>query len=165
MANLIVIVFDEQDEAARVRETLKSIENIGHLSLNDSAVVEKDENGKVHVKNQFDRGVKVGALSGGLIGLLIGGIFFPLAGLLMGTLGGALVGSAAKMGISKSFVKQVSEELQPSSSALFVLVREADPALALAALREYDGKVYHTTLDPEGEEQIRRAVEKHNSAE
>ncbi len=52
MANLIVIVFDEQDEATRVRETLKSIENIGHLSLDDSAVVEKDEHGKIHVKNQ-----------------------------------------------------------------------------------------------------------------
>lgn len=158
MSNLIVLVFDEQDEAAKVRKTLGSVQHTGRLNLDDSAVVEKDAGGKIHVKNELDRGVKIGAVGGGFIGLLIGGLFFPLAGLLLGVVGGGLIGAATDMGISRKFVKEVSDELQPGSSALFVIVRDADPSLALAALREYEGKVYHTTLDPEAEKQVRKAL-------
>jgi len=165
MSNLIVIVYDDPAGAGQVRETLASIEKLDRLKLDDSAVVVKDADGKVHVKNELDRGVKVGALGGGALGLLIGSIFFPLAGVVLGALGGGLVGSLANLGIQRKFVKQVSEEMQPNSSALFVISREADVALSLAALREYqgDGRVYHTTLSEEDESALRDAVEKHKS--
>ena len=41
MSNLVVLVFDEQDEAAKVRKTLGSVKDTGRLNLDDSAVVEK----------------------------------------------------------------------------------------------------------------------------
>lgn len=165
MANLIVIVYDDPDGAGQMRETLASIEKLGRLSLDDSAVVEKDADGKVHVKNQMDRGTKVGAVGGGAIGLLLASVFFPIAGILIGAIGGALIGSAANLGIQRKFVKQVTDELEPGSSALFVISREADVDLALAALREHqgDGRVYHTTLSTEDEAVLRDAVEKHKS--
>ena len=160
MSNLIVMVFDDPEEAGAVHKTLFSIKKGGYISLDDSAVVVKDADGKISVKNQVDRGVKVGTLGGGFIGLLLGGLFFPVAGILIGALGGAAVGAAAKLGISQKFVKEVSESLEPNSSALFIIVRDADPEMAIAALKPYKGKILQTTLSPEDEEELRQVLKK-----
>ena len=78
MSYLIVVTFDNQEEAGKVRAALKSQEKGGRLKLDDSAVIVKDEDGKVHVKDQMDRGIKVGAVGGGAIGLLLaGGRYLP----------------------------------------------------------------------------------------
>jgi uncharacterized membrane protein len=104
MSDLIVVVFDDAEEAGKVRASLKSVEHEGKLSLDDSAVVVKDEKGKIHVKNQVDRGVKIGAVTGGLIGILLASLFFPVAGLIVGAVAGGLIGKSAGLGVSKSFV-------------------------------------------------------------
>jgi uncharacterized membrane protein len=160
MSNLIVIVFDEPDEAGKVRASLKSVEHEGRLRLDDSAVVVKDEKGKIHVKDQMDRGVKVGAVTGGLLGILLASVFFPIGGLIIGAVAGGLIGSAAGLGISKSFIKEVSESMTENSSALFIIVRDGDPDIAVAALRPYQGKILQTTLSPEDEEALRRTLKK-----
>ena len=156
MSNLVVITFDNEEEAGKVREALKA--QSANISLDDSAVVVKDAEGEIHVKNEVDRGVAVGALGGGALGLLIGGLLFPVGGLVLGALGGALVGKMLDMGVDKKFVDDVGEHLQPGTSALFVLVREVNPNVALAALRPYKGKVIQTSLPPEAEAELRRIL-------
>jgi uncharacterized membrane protein len=160
MSNIVVITFDNPEEAGKVREAIRRQQRQGTISLDDSAVVVRDQEGKVHVKNELDRGVKIGALGGGLIGLLLGGLFFPFAGLLVGVLGGMGVGALTDLGIQKSFVKDVQEALQLGTSALFLVVREANPNAAVAALRPYKGTIYHTSLDSEDEETLRRVLAK-----
>jgi uncharacterized membrane protein len=156
MSNLIVITFDNEEEAGKVHEALK--EQAANINLDDSAVVVKDAEGEVHVKNEVDRGVAVGAVGGGALGLLIGGLLFPIGGLVLGVLAGALVGKMLDMGVDKKFVEDVSEHLQPGTSALFIIVREANPNVALAALRPYKGKVIQTSLPPEAEAELRRIL-------
>ena len=160
MSNLVVITFDNAEEADKVRETLRRIEKQGLLSLDDSAVVVKDAEGDIHVENQTDRGVKVGAIGGGLLGLLIGGVFFPFAGLIGGALAGAVVGKMADLGVDQKFVHEVGASLKPDGSALFVLVREANPAAAISALKPYQGQVYHTSLPSDTEQQLRSILSK-----
>jgi uncharacterized membrane protein len=65
-------------------ESLKSLGQEGMASIQDLAVVVKDESGEVHVKNRADSGEKWGAFGGSLVGLMIAGIFFPIAGLAIG---------------------------------------------------------------------------------
>lgn len=159
MSNLVVITFDNAEEAEKVRESIRSIQKQDLIKLDDSAIVVKDEDGQVHVKNEMDRGVKVGLAGGGLLGLWIGFIFGgPIGGLVLGALGGALVGASTDMGLQKTFVKEVSEALKPNTSALFVVVRDSNPNAAIAALRPYKGEVFHTSLDPEAEETLRRVL-------
>ena len=160
VSHLVVVTFDNAEEAGQVRETLRSAQQAEYLSLDDSAVVVKDEEGKVHVKNEMDRGIKIGAIGGGLLGLLIAGIFFPVAGLLVGALAGTVVGKSADVGIDQQFVKEVSEDLKPGTSAIFFIVREANPNLTLAALRPYKGTVRHTTFPRTAEETMRRVLSK-----
>ncbi len=159
MSNLVVITFDNMEEAGEVREAIRRQEKGGQISLDDSAVVVKDSEGKIHVQNQMDRGVKIGAVSGGALGLLIGSIFFPLAGIALGAAAGAGIGSLADLGVQKKFVQEVSDALTPSTSAIFLIVRESNPAAARAALAPYKGEVYHTSLSEEDEATLRRVLE------
>ena len=159
MSDIIVITFDDPDRAGEVRESIRKTEKSGFVSLDDSAVVVKDEEGEVHVKNEMDRGVKIGALSGGFLGLFIGFLLMgPIGSLIIGGLIGGGIGSLAHLGIEKSFVKDVAAELQPGTSALFIIVRDANPDVAVATLRQYEGNVYHTSLPPEAEENLRRSM-------
>jgi uncharacterized membrane protein len=158
MAYWIVVTFDGAEEAGKVRESLRSVQGTGHISLDDSAVVVRDAEGKVQVKNEFDRGTKTGIVGGSLVGLLIGTIIFPLGGIILGGLAGGLIGATANIGIDKKFIKEVQDSLEPNSSALFVIVREADPGAAVAALSAYKGKIYHTSLPSEAEETLRKAM-------
>ena len=158
MSYLIVTIYDDPDEAAQVRESISRQERGGYISLDDSAVVVKDEDGKIHVKNQMDSGVKIGAVGGGALGLLIGGLLFHFAGLLVGAIGGAVVGHFMDKGVDQNFVRDVSQELKPGGSALFIISRDDDPGQVIATLQKYKGKVYQTTLDSESEEALRRGM-------
>ncbi len=160
MSNIIVITFDNEEEAGKVRESLEKIEHGGYISLDDSAVVVRDMDGKFHVHNEIDRGVKVGAIGGGLLGLFIAFLFAPLGGLILGAAAGGLVGSTFDLGISKKFIKEVESSMEPGTSAIFFVVREADPTMALAALKPYKGEVYQTSLDPDDEEHLRKILSK-----
>lgn len=158
MSYLIAITFDNEDEASQVRETLRKEQKSGYISLDDSAVVVKDADGKYHVKDELDRGVKVGAVGGSLLGLLLGGIIFPIGGLILGGLAGAGIGSMLHKGIDKKFIKEVQDSMEPGSSAIFFISREERPDAAIATLRPYKGKIYETTLSDEDEEALRREL-------
>jgi uncharacterized membrane protein len=160
MSNLVVITFDNAEEAPKVRAALKSQERGGRLKLDDSAVIVKDEDGKVHIKDEMDRGVKVGAIGGGAIGLLLAGIFFPIAGIVIGAVAGGLIGKSMDLDIDKKCIEQVKDELQPGTSAIFFIIREGDPTAAVAALKPFKGNVYQTSLPSEAEEHLRDVLSK-----
>ncbi len=158
MSSLVVISFDAPDEAEKVLASLKAQKKYDNISFKDTALVSKDAEGKVHVKNDVSQGTMTATGVGALLGLLLGGLLFPIGGLLLGAGGGALVGRFMNLGVDGDFVKQVSESLQPGTSALFVLVHEANPAVVRAILQEHPGKVIQTTLSPEAEESLKKAL-------
>ena len=157
MSDLIVLTFDTEGQATQMRESLRRLEHEGYVSLTDSAVIVKDAQGHVHVRNQVESGVKWGALGGALIGPLITFIF-PIAGIAIGAGLGALVGKLFGTGVDQKFVKDVSQSLTPGSSAIFLLVREGDAAQIRAVAEPYKGAVYQTTVSTELEEQLKNAL-------
>lgn len=161
MSNLTVVVFDNPEEAGKVREALRDVQREGKLTLDDSAIIVKDAEGQVQVHHEMDRGVKIGIAGGGFLGLFIGFLFGgPLVSALVWAIGGGIAGSLAEMGVNKDFVKDVQDAMEPNTSALFIITRTDDPSLALAALRPFQGKVIQTTLSTDMEENLRRVLEK-----
>ena len=159
VSNIVVMTFDSVEEANQVRHEMKELEKQDLMSLEDAAVITKDEHGKIHVVDEMGSAVKTGAVAGGFLGLFL--MFaFPIAGIAAGVLGGALVGKLVDQGIDKEFVKEVSDALQPGNSALFLVVKKANAPAALAALKPYRGKLYHTSLPSEAEDSIRSILEK-----
>jgi uncharacterized membrane protein len=158
-SSLIVLAFDTIDEAEQVHEALVKGKKEGLVTIEDAAVVVKDAEGKVHVKNQVSRTTWAATGVGGALGLLIGSIFFPIGGLVLGLAGGALVGRLMDLGVDGKFVKDVGEQIKPGTSALFVLVKGENPAAEVAILRPYKGHVLQTTLDSDAEQAIRAALE------
>ena len=160
MSNLIVLTFDDTEQAGQALEALKKAQSGGYVKIDDAAVIVKEESGKVEIKNQLDTGVKWGAVGGGVLGLLLAGLFFPLAGLAVGAIGGALVGKAMDLGVDKKFVQDVTETLKPGSSALFVIGSATHRDVVLGALRPFQGTIYQTTLDTEAVEALQDALKR-----
>jgi uncharacterized membrane protein len=159
MSDLVVITFDSEDEAEEVLESLQAEAEGNGIKLDDSAIVVKDVDGEIHVKNALDRGTKVGAVGGGLLGLLIGFVTGgPIGSLLIGAIGGALGGNLANLAIDREFEQEVSEALTPGTSALFIMVRDDDPHETIEALDPYHGQVYYTSLPEDVEEQLEQVM-------
>jgi uncharacterized membrane protein len=157
MSNLVVLTFNDTEQAGQVFEALKQAQHGGHVKIDDAAVIVKDASGKVDIKNQLDSAVKVGAVGGGLLGLILASVFFPLAGLAIGAFGGALVGKSLDKGVNQKFVKDVTETLKPGSSALFV-IGSGDPAYVVAVLKPFQGTIHQTTLPTEMVESLMAAL-------
>ena len=155
MSYIVVNIFDREDDASNVHDFLRD-SNL--IDLNDSAVIHKDQDSKVHIKNETYLGKRVGAIGGGALGLLIGGLIFPVGGLVIGALAGGLLGKKVSPDIDKDFVKDVSEQLSPGSSAIFIIVRDETPDVALETMKQYKGKLYYTSLPDETETQLRQAM-------
>jgi uncharacterized membrane protein len=160
MGSVTAVTFEDMEQGPQVREALKELEKRGELSLDDAAVIVRDENGKFKVHGQADRGVKIGAVGGGLIGLLLASIFFPIGGIVLGALAGAGIGASAGIGIDKKFVKDVEAAMPNNSSAIIIYARSGDPAAVRGALEPFHGKIFQTSLDGDAEETLHRALDK-----
>jgi uncharacterized membrane protein len=165
MSDLIVVAFPGEDTADQVLNKLQALQKEHLIDLEDAAVVVRDREGKVHVKQAVNL-VGLEAASGGAFGALWGtfiGLLFlnPLAGLLTGAAfgagAGALSGMLSDYGIDDDFIRSLGETLEPSTSALFVLVRRATVDKVLPELQPFGGKVIHTSLSQEQETRLRRA--------
>jgi uncharacterized membrane protein len=159
MSQLIVIKFDDMEQAGKVREALRAQEKSGLIKMEDAEVIVCDAEGKIKTHSETDRGIKIGAVGGGMLGLLLGLVFFPVGGLILGAAAGALIGKSLGLGVDKKFVKDVEAALTPGTSALFIMVVEANSRALFGAIEPFQGTLLQTTLSSEDEETLRRALQ------
>ena len=155
MSDLIVLAFDSENGAIALRDRLLDLQKQHLISLEDAAVVVRNQDGKAKVK-QLHSLVGAGALGGAFWGLLIGLIFFmPWLGLAAGALGGALGGKFTDVGVDDKFIKEVGETIQPGQSALFLLVVSATGDKVAEQLKDVKATVIQTSLSEEAEAKLR----------
>lgn len=123
---LIVAAFNDEEKAGEELKQLRALEKEQLIVLVNAAVMTKDENGKVTVKETDDvsagKGALFGAVAGGLVGLLGG----PL-GVIVGAAAGAATGGVAAkkidMGFPDETLQELRDTLKPDSSAILVLIQ------------------------------------------
>ena len=158
MSNLVAITFPDAEQATRALGSIRALERDGKLGVEDTAVVTKDADGKVHVKNEASTGTETGAVVGAVLGSLLFFVF-PV-GIIAGGIAGGLIGRAAAPGIDGKFVREVEDGLPAGGSALFLLTKTdgSDPGLLIAAMRQYEGTVVQTSLDADEEAALRESL-------
>lgn len=158
MSHVLAITFEDETQGPACLRTIKSLRDQGQLKIDDAAVVVKNAEGKVHVDNMVESGVKGGALAGGFVGLLLASVFFPLAGIALGAGAGALIGKTLNTGLDKKFISDVQDSIQPGNSAILFIVKQENVGLLITALEPFKGKIFQSSFDTEAEEEIRRSL-------
>jgi uncharacterized membrane protein len=174
MADLVVVGFDDPQQADRALTELVRLQKEYLIDLEDAVVAIRGPDGTVRIKqsvNLVGLGAAQGGLSGALWGSLVGLLFLnPLLGLaaggVIGAGTGALSGSLVDYGIDDDLIRSIGETLKPDTSALFVLVRKVQPEKVLAELSGsgFTGRVIRSSLSPEQEARLEAALSKAQAA-
>jgi uncharacterized membrane protein len=160
MATLLAIGYPDQGTAEQAMQTVQELQSELIIQADQVAAVSRDLEGKYHVHTNHGVGSGAGAWWGGFWGLLFGLLFFiPFAGLALGAGMGALFGHFGSKGIDKAFQEQVRDYVKPGTSALFMVIEQATPDKAIAAMQQYGGTVIRTSLSEEDTKKLQDALE------
>lgn len=180
MPELIAVGFKK--DMYRASEVLGQLERLNTdwaVDLHDAVAVYRDYNGKLRVDQSYQMTTKEGAGWGLLWGSLIGAtLALPFtggasaavaagtiaagaaAGGALGAGGGAIDASWWKdeFGIPEDFVNQVGALIQTGDSAVFALLRTANPDVVANQFRGYGGTILRTTLNKEQQKMVENVL-------
>jgi uncharacterized membrane protein len=149
MENVLAVNFAEESKAYEAMSVMNELDGQGQLELVGAAVVVRDDDGQVEVKDEVgDTGFE-GTATGGILGLLVGILGGPL-GVLIGGATGLLIGSlydANDADETESVLSDISRSVQPGRTALLAEASEQSPDVVDAAMRRLDGMVLRRSLD------------------
>jgi uncharacterized membrane protein len=158
MATMTVWKFPTANGAAIAEETLKDLQRRELIQIHDAAMVTYPEGARKPKTRQLRSLAGAGALGGAFWGFLFGLIFFvPLLGMAIGAGMGALTGSMTDVGIDDAFIRRMREEIQPGTSALFVLSSGAVVDKVKDAFKGQQMMLVETNLSHEQEDKLRAA--------
>jgi uncharacterized membrane protein len=164
MDKIVVVVFDSESKAYEGSQALQELQNEGSINLYAKAVIAKDANGKVAVKQQGDMGpvgTAVGLLTGSLIGLL-GGPVGVAIGVSVGTSGGMLY-DLAQLGVGEDYLNEVGKSLLPGKAAVVAEVWEEWMLPVDTKMEALGGVVFRSTRMEFVDEQMEKDVDALNA--
>ena len=161
MDKIVVVVFDSESKAYEGSLALQELQNEGSINLYAKAVIARDANGTLTVKQEGDMGpvgTAVGLLTGSLLGLL-GGPVGVVIGAGAGTYGGMLY-DLAELGVGEDYLYEVGKSLLPGKAAVVAEVWENWMLPVDTKMESLGGVVFRTPRIDVVDEQI----EKDNAA-
>lgn len=160
MADLIVVGFDNAEDAFKLRDELVQAQKDYLVELADAVVVTRPSEGEY----QLHQGVNLtaaGALGGTFWGGLVGLIFLnPLLGAAVGAASGALAGSLTDYGIDDDFIRDIGKTLPTHGAAVFLLARKLNLDKLDERIGGFSGKarIIQTSLSDADEARLRDAL-------
>jgi uncharacterized membrane protein len=156
-SDLIVITFEDADEAVKVFNAMQTMRKEPLLNLDRSVIVTRDRMGKVKLQQTRDLTASGSVTHDDPLQLLAGLIF----GSPVGVVWGVDVGDARKIlsrqGLDDKFVHMIEQSVGNNASAIMFLVRRDDRIDCneiLNVLGLFKGKVHQTTISPEVEDYL-----------
>jgi uncharacterized membrane protein len=148
---IVVIVLDKPTRANEVLLALANLQGEGKVKLHDAVIVAKDASGHTRIVQTVDVTPARGAVAGTWLGLFASFLVAGPAGLAVlagGTALGALYGKLVDRGLDDGWVKQMATWIDPSTSALLLLVEEPIQPGVVEELHRFagTGQVAFTTL-------------------
>ena len=156
---LVAFRFDDPLLAQEASIAMIRLERHQSIDIDDLAIVNKTEDGHVHIHQTRDMSTTQGAATGGMWGALIGlAVAAPFIGAAIGAAAGGLFGKLRDIGINDNQMRDLGDSLADGEAALFVLLKDFQLAHLLAELRRFDGRILHTTVDPDIAAQLEEAL-------
>jgi uncharacterized membrane protein len=159
MEKLIVVVFNDESKAYNGLNAIKQLDRQADLTLFAIAVIAKDADGVVNVRQSDDvgpLGTLFGTYLGGMVGLL-GGPLGVAAGMATGSLSGA-ISDMDRMGIDLQFLDDVGSVLTPGKAAVVASVDEYWTTPLDTAMEPLGGTVFRKLRGEVIDEQIDREI-------
>jgi uncharacterized membrane protein len=146
MERMLVVVFDNELKAYDGSRALKELDSEGSISVHAGAVIVKNADGKVTVK-QAGEDFPVRTVGGTAVGALIGLLGGPL-GFVVGAAGGTIAGGMWDMyhsGVNAEFLDEVSAKLTPGKWAVVSDVSEEWETPVDTRMAAVGGTVFRVT--------------------
>jgi uncharacterized membrane protein len=157
---IIGIKVEDQERGEWVLEMLRIAVAAERVSLDDIALVTKDEDGKVRIHQTKDVTVKKGAKRGALVGALVGLAAPPVLGAAAVGVGiGALWGKFRDRGIDDDLMQSIGGMIAGNEAVVFALGDNSSIEAIDARVRELSkGDMTTITVDTDNEALVREAA-------
>jgi uncharacterized membrane protein len=149
MENVIAVSFTEDANAYEALTKLKALGDQGQVDLAGAAVVVREDDGKIVVKDEVGDIGYAGTATGGIVGLIIGILGGPL-GVLLGGATGVLIGSLFDMDDAdetESVLEEMSRSARVGRATLMADVSEEGPDVVDAAIERLGGTIVRRPLE------------------
>ena len=158
MNTLTVLKFSTPEGAQELLNKIYEMQNQELITVIDAATVSWPEGKKTPKTKQAVNLTGAGAMDGAFWGMLFGLLFFvPLFGMAVGASMGALTGRFADYGIDDNFIKRIRKEVEPGTSALFLMTANAVVDRVVEELKGREFELMSTNLSKEQEDELRSA--------
>ena len=154
---LYAAIYDDIDVAESDYEAVFDLHAAGAIGTFDSAVIRREEDGKVRV-TKTEKPTQHGAWTGAGVGALVGILFPPaiIGSAIVGASAGGLIGHLSK-GISRDDLKDLGGELDEGTAALNVICEsKIEEQLEKAVKRA--NKLIEKQIDADADE-LKREIE------
>ncbi len=137
---VVIATFEDEATATDALTVLREVQKEEQLKYIAYAVVRRDADNKLHVKETGDPGGVSGAVSGGALGLVVGLLAGPVG---LAAIAGAVFGGLAMKwmdsGVKNEKIREAGERLKPGMAALAVLAEEGSEEVIAEKLALHGG--------------------------
>jgi uncharacterized membrane protein len=149
MENVLAINFAQDPNAYEALTTLKELDGQGQLALAGAAVVLRNEDGGIDIKDEVGDTGYEGTATGGIVGLIVGILGGPF-GVLLGGATGVLIGSLFDLDdldTTESVLGEMSRSVRVGHDAVLAEVNEQSPEVVDTAMERLGGTVVRRSIE------------------